>query len=68
MIAGGALLGIAGLRVGALPRWAGLTLIVSAALVNVPAVTVPYAIPRSSAASCSARGWAGGNTRSGQTD
>ena len=45
MIAGFALLAIAGLRAGVLPSWIGLPLLLGAVLFNVPAVAVPYAIP-----------------------
>ena len=45
MIAGCALLALAGLRAGALPSWARPPLILGAVLVKVPAVAVPYASP-----------------------
>ena len=45
MIAGFALLAMAGLRAGVLPSWIGLPLLLGAVLFNVPAVTVPYGIP-----------------------
>jgi hypothetical protein len=45
MIAGFALLAIAGLRARVLPSWIALPLLLGAVLFDVPAVAVPYAVP-----------------------